>query len=737
MTKRIALLVTAGCLAGTTAAQAVTVTVNAGALQQTIRGFGANASHWDSRVLSTLNSTSFRDMIATDLCISVVRFPLNPAFQPAENLDTNTLDLSQFSFSQLAQDSSFGRAMYQRNPAEVKLITSVWSPPAWMKDNANVNNGGHLRADRRPHYAKYLTAAALGMLSNYGVPLYAISLQNEPLFVEPYESCVYRLTGTDWWGGYTEDEYYEMFKYIPWALQRWGATATFFGPETMGMWPDQNMDYVRPILNDAQTAPYLQAVASHGYGADGLTPGGVDLANAEALWNAIAPYGRESWMTETSGEAPVWSGGNGNGALGLAWRIHVGLVHGNQAAFVYWMLVDGSASDYSLCSLSTPTPKYYALKHFCRWIRPGARRVSATPTTSALGVGAFLHPTNETITITIVNVTNLTTRVDLTLNNLPWPVNAFQVYRSSTGENCAWRGSVAVQGSALTVTSTPNSVLTLYGLSAGQDTPPVIAPNALVLPTNGTALATGRAMTITWDTNLIYDAQDPALTLSMLSVVDVATLQTVSVVASNVAVASHTLQWTPPPALTSVAACAVRLETRDSGGNTSARIFTNNAFRIFVDAPPWIGADALLTPSNGAAVLAGEAGRVTWQPARIGDAHDGTALRLQKIAVYDMAQQRERVVLATDVPNTNGSVAWTPAAEFSALGACAVRIIARDSNGSTTSQLFTSNVFFVVPEPMLLPAGLLLLAGARRFTRGVMAGPAAPCRTACRSIINS
>jgi len=71
----------------------------------------------------------------------------------------------------------------QLNPA-LKLMGSPWSAPAWMKSN-NSLLGGSLLQQWEPSYARYLTKFAQAYAAA-GLPLDAITLQNEPLNTSNY-----------------------------------------------------------------------------------------------------------------------------------------------------------------------------------------------------------------------------------------------------------------------------------------------------------------------------------------------------------------------------------------------------------------------------------------------------------------------------------------------------------------------------------------------------------------------
>ncbi len=69
----------------------------------------------------------------------------------------------------------------------VIIITSPWSPLAWMKTNKNTE-GGRLNDTPYASNAEHLKSF-VDYMSENGVPLHDISVQNEPDVTVNYKSC--------------------------------------------------------------------------------------------------------------------------------------------------------------------------------------------------------------------------------------------------------------------------------------------------------------------------------------------------------------------------------------------------------------------------------------------------------------------------------------------------------------------------------------------------------------------
>ena len=125
-----------------------------------------------------------------------------------------------------------------------EIIASPWSPPAGMKTNNNTT-GGRLRESSSAAYAEHLNAF-VDYMNSSGVPLYAISLQNEPDANVNYESC-------DWNAA-------EMLKFVK---ENAAAIGTdIIVPESFNF----NHTISDAILNDPTAAANVAIIGGHIYG---------------------------------------------------------------------------------------------------------------------------------------------------------------------------------------------------------------------------------------------------------------------------------------------------------------------------------------------------------------------------------------------------------------------------------------------------------------------------------------
>ncbi|MBD3242402.1 MAG: hypothetical protein GF331_17560 [Chitinivibrionales bacterium] len=423
-----------------------TVSIDPANTYQTIEGFGAHGSAkvwWQD---GTYYTERFGNLVIGDMGLTMIRNEFYPDFEPSnENGDPNNLDMSKFSYTGIFGNRQKGYIVSMKNKAAslgepLRWITSYWTPPKWMKTNNSEINGGHLLPSARAELAELAVATVRAYKEQCGVDLYALSIQNEPAFEEPYNSCVY-----------TAEEYRDAIKVI--------------GPKLHGVYPDVKLFGAEDMLHNWTRTPYagmcqqdpvsrdhLNVFAVHGY-SDGVHP--TPASEAVSMWTRAGANctaaGKPLWMTETSGYTESW-----DDCLHLAEMIYAALKYGKLAAWVWWQL--GGGCDYN--ALVTTDGEYcrrgYIHKHFARYIRPGAVMIDAISSEELVFSVAFHHPQQHTLALVLLNAGNAQQTVSLAGAGLP----SLTVYRSTSSESCQERGTLA-PGATLTMPA--QSLVTLYG----------------------------------------------------------------------------------------------------------------------------------------------------------------------------------------------------------------------------------------------------------------------------------
>jgi len=340
----------------------------------------------------------------------------------------------------------------------------VWSPPAWMKTNRRTFDGGALEPRYYPHFARYLAEWIRFVREEYGITLYALGPQNEPAFVEPYTSAVYK-----------PGEYARMLAVLADTFAREGIDVKIFGPEDMTHSLGRTTKYIKAAMADPRAGPRLDVIATHGY-VDGLQSTGSPSESSD-FWNAIKGYGRPYWMTETGYRGDVlWRDGGVDGVtmdLGpgrtatlrsgvlsdVAGRLHYGLVYGQASAWTFWQIIGAGY---------TTEAGYSVLQQFYRFIRPGSVRIGAGPDGDERGVrvSAWLHPQTGASAIVLINRSDDNAHVTLKLTG-GLAVTSFDSRRTSEIERFVDTGPVAAAQGQASVTLPPRSIVTLHARTAG------------------------------------------------------------------------------------------------------------------------------------------------------------------------------------------------------------------------------------------------------------------------------
>lgn len=468
----------------------------------------------------------------------------------SDNLQSN-LTLFNFNRPEVTVFGNFASWLRTNalEPDRVKIVGAVWSPPHWMKgptgflqchvSNPSVTNptpwlslgtsgdsiGGRLLQDTTnlTQFARYLAAWVKGFEQRFGIPLYAISLQNELSFENPFDSCTYERgagttntpgPGSQWW------QYASALKAVKDTFATFGLNVKIKGPHCAGVkstpanpWElNQQMKFIEAVKlhSDTGLIDRLDIYCSNGY----VDAGSNAVKNLAAYWRGkhhvpanwawwlyapgVMNDGKITWFSEVSGEASYWltNGTPGDGALVLAQKIHNALVYANVSTYLYWQTSDDKLTENNetllgKSKITNPhsSKKYCAYKHFARYIRPGAQRVRATfenglaslgganeyDTYNSLNATAFVHDADESTTIVFVNMRPAAYDVTIVLTAAP-PAATYQVYRTSLTEGFARQPDLVPLNNQLSITLPGYSVVTLYG-----QVPEPLLPSALVL----------------------------------------------------------------------------------------------------------------------------------------------------------------------------------------------------------------------------------------------------------------
>jgi len=369
-----------------------TITLDPSEKYQEIDGFGTcliTFTTWPE----AYHDPAFWDTIVNDLGVSLMRIPMPEHMERTnDNDDPDIFNWQNFYTGDNANRSGFDSGMNLLQELQSRgvnrFLATPWSPPDFTKTHKSPIEGGFLRADMYDEYAEYMAAYLIMAKKLYGIDIQNISLQNELLFIEPYRSCIFHPEAAR-----------EGVRALMHKLKKEGIQAKIVMPEDM-MFTGRMMSYIKPTMEDEVTQNFKGYFGTHRHG-------GAD--ELQEWVKQTQDFQKKYWMTETSGHNPDW-----NGAFKLANDMVDYLEVGNFSAWIYWQITDRNTSGrYALMMDGKPTPKYYAAKHFYRYIRPDARRIKSESPNNHLRVTSYLHPKNGALTSVIINNSDTTQTINI------------------------------------------------------------------------------------------------------------------------------------------------------------------------------------------------------------------------------------------------------------------------------------------------------------------------------------
>jgi len=287
-----------------------------------------------------------------------------------------------------------------RTGGKIIFFISPWSPPAWMKDNNDMLHGGKLKSEYyQPwanYYVKYIQA-----LKKDGIPVWGLSVQNEPMARQTWESCMYT----------AEQEKNFIKDFLGPTLQR-----DNMGDKKLIAW-DHNRDllYQRAstLLNDPAAAKYIWGIGFHWYES---WNGGLQFENVKRVAESFPK--KELLLTEgcnspfSTKTIDDWKWGEeyglnmihdfNNGAVAWTdWNIVLDEKGGpNHVGNFCFAPIHADTKTGSLHYMNS----FYYIGHFSKFIRPGAKRIISSSNRAQLLTTAFLN-TNGKFVVIIMNPT--------------------------------------------------------------------------------------------------------------------------------------------------------------------------------------------------------------------------------------------------------------------------------------------------------------------------------------------
>lgn len=296
---------------------------------------------------------------------------------------------------------------------KIILYASPWSPPAFMKSNKSMLKGGTLLPEFFQPWANYYSKFVKAY-EKEGMPIWGISVQNEPMAVQTWESCVFT----------AEAERDFLKNYLGPTMKKEG-----LGSKKIIVW-DHNRDLMLQraniIFNDPEASKYAWGMGFHWY--ETWAGGNQMFENVAKVHEAFPD--KNLMFTEGCVEKfdvakyQFWANGErygssmihdfNNGTVGWTdWNILLDEKGGpNHVGNFCFAPIHADTKSGELIY----TPSYYYIGHFSKFIRPEAKRVSSSVSRSSLLSTSFLNKNGQMVTV-VMNQSDAAVTYNLCIGN--------------------------------------------------------------------------------------------------------------------------------------------------------------------------------------------------------------------------------------------------------------------------------------------------------------------------------
>ncbi|HEY5561661.1 MAG TPA: glycoside hydrolase family 30 protein [Clostridiaceae bacterium] len=271
------------------------------------------------------------------------------------------------------------------------LFASPWSPPAWMKTNGQMNEGGKLKDECKEAWAKYY-AKYIKAYKNEGINIWGITVQNEPKATQTWDSCVYT----------AEEERDFVRDYLGPILQKEGLSDI-----KIMIWDhnkERAYDRSKVIYVDEEASKYVYGTAFHWYSGDHFgaldalhhkfpdkklifTEGCVEFGVKLGSWTKGETYGH-AIMGDMKNYTSAWTD----------WNIVLDEIGGPNHVGNY---CDAPIIAETKINEVFYESSYYYIGHFSKFVRPGAYRIGLSSFSDKLEAVAFKNKNGEIVTVAL------------------------------------------------------------------------------------------------------------------------------------------------------------------------------------------------------------------------------------------------------------------------------------------------------------------------------------------------
>ncbi len=366
---------------------------------QNLLGFGGAFTESTGYALSTVSKDTYNQIINEYFSDSGLNYNLGRLTIGSCDFSLNSYS---YSYKDDLSDFSIERDMKYVIPAiksalkvnnNIIFVASPWSPPAFMKDNQNLINGGKLEKKYMQTWAKYLVKY-INCYKQEGINIKYMTIQNEPNASQPWESCKYT----------AEEESYLLLNYLYPTLTKNDINTKFL------IW-DHNKDNILERANECLikygALNYSAGIAFHWYT-------GSFFEELKELHNLFP----DKLLIQTEGCTGYSKFKDKDLLFNAELYAHeiMGDLNSGVNAFIDWnLLLDykgGPNHKHNYCNSPImlnkynsgyiKTPSYYYIAQFSKYIKPGAKRLFTSSFSENINLTAFKN-TDKSISIVLFN----------------------------------------------------------------------------------------------------------------------------------------------------------------------------------------------------------------------------------------------------------------------------------------------------------------------------------------------
>ena len=402
---------------------AASVTVNPSSTAQKVTGFGGASVYYQSWIknLPAADQEALFDTAFTGLNISLLR--VGNWYQDED-------------ITKVQDDIDIVKAAKTRLGDHMKIQMSSWSAPAKLKPSNSLNGkDGHSKSDKTlkkangDAYGAYAYTdfanwwkKSLEAYKAAGISPDYVSIQNEPDMEATYEETLFEPTETNEIAGYKEalNAVYDAVK---------GQTK-LIGPEPLGI-GYSNFEKYAKALDASKLDGYSYHLYHAGDGNDNSGNNYLDPENFRKPMKAIADvYGKGDKPIIMTEFCPMLDEPREKDMLGLAQIMQIGFTDGRLSGYIAWQLfwgyhsqmigvcpgagwdLDGSGKYVCDEAGFKIFPEYHAMRHFSKFVNPGASVIASSTAEANLKTVAFLSANGDSISTILINTGSTAIQLD-------------------------------------------------------------------------------------------------------------------------------------------------------------------------------------------------------------------------------------------------------------------------------------------------------------------------------------